>query len=372
MKLLYPDYNKCLVNISNSILRYFNIDTYHNSLKELDNLLEEHDYKNVVLILNDGLGSTVLDNNLAKDSFLCKNKLMDITSVFPATTVSATTSVITGLYPIEHGLLGWYSYIKDIDKVIVTYLNTIKNTNIPAADYSIINKYYNSKTIIDSINETGIYKAYGVSPFLDTKYDFDNPDDMYNIILNLCNKTGKKFIYCYYCEPDSLMHELGVNNIIVKDKIKYINNKTKELSNKLKDTLIIVTADHGLLNNVKYIFLENYPKIQDTLIRETSIEPRATTYFVKNNKKDIFLEEFNKYFKKDFILLTKDEVIQKNLFGYGTPNSRFKSSLGDYLSISISNKCISDKIDSKPFKANHAGITENEVKVPVIVIKKKN
>ena len=370
MKLLYPDYSKCLVNLSNSILKYFNIEPYNDSLKELDNVLEEHDYNNVVLILNDGLGSKVLDKNLSKDSFLRKNKLMDITSVFPATTVAATTSVITGLCPIEHGLLGWYSYIRDIDKVIVTYLNNIKHTDIQAADFSIMNKYYNYKSIMDLINDTGIYKAYGVSPYLDTKYGLDNPDDMYNIILNLCNKRGKKFIYCYYNEPDHLMHELGVNNIIVKDKIKYINNKIEELSNKLKDTLIIVTADHGLVDT-KYIFIENYSILQDTLIRETSIEPRATTYFVKNNKKDIFVEEFNKHFKKDFILLTKEEVIQSNLFGYGTPNRRFESSLGDYLSISISNKCIKDLIDTEPFKANHSGITEDEVKVPIIIKKIK-
>ena len=370
MKIVYPDYNRCLVNLSNSILKHFEVDCYNNSLKELDDILKNNDYKNIVLILNDGLGTKILERNLSEDDFLIKNKLMDITSVFPSTTTASTTSVITGLNPIEHSWLGWFLYVKDIDKTITLYKNTIKGTDVQAADYNVANRFFPYKSIFDNINEKGKYKAYGVSPYLDVKYDLDNPDEMYKRISELCNRDEKKFIYCYYNEPDSLIHDLGVNHKKVKENIKYINYKLEHLCSSLKDTLVIITADHGLID-AKYEYIENYPTIKETLIRETSIESRATTFFVKEDMKQVFVNEFNKYFGSDFILLTKEDVIDKQLFGTGNENIRFNSCLGDFLAIAISNKCIVDKIDPDPMIGVHGGITEDEVIVPVIVKKLK-
>jgi predicted AlkP superfamily pyrophosphatase or phosphodiesterase len=370
MKLLYPDYKRCLVNLSNSILKHFEADYYHSSLEEIDNILNSYNYKNVVLILNDGLGSSILDKHLSKGSFLIKHKLTDITSVFPATTTASTTSVTSGLTPIEHGWLGWYLYIKDIDKTIVTYLNTLKDTEIKAADYNIAKTLMPYKSIFTNINEKDKYKAYGVSPYEDINYEFSKPDDMYEKIANLCRLEGKKFIYCYYNEPDNLMHDLGVNHSLVTSKIEYINNKIETMCSNLEDTLVIVTADHGLID-AEYIYLNEYPTIYDTLLRETSIEPRSTTFFIKEDKKDIFVSEFNKHFSEHFILLTKEEVINKELFGFGIENIRFKDCLGDFLAIAISNKSLVDKVPLNPLKGMHAGITIDEVLVPLIVIEKR-
>ena len=61
MKLVYPDYNRCLVNLVNSILKHFEADCFHGSLEEIDNILNKHEYKNVVLMLNDGMGSKILE-----------------------------------------------------------------------------------------------------------------------------------------------------------------------------------------------------------------------------------------------------------------------------------------------------------------------
>jgi hypothetical protein len=316
------------------------------------------------------LGSKILEKNLKKESFLRKHKVADITTVFPATTTAATTSVVTGLNPCEHGWLGWYLYVKDINKTIVMYTNKLKDTEIEAADYSIATTLFPYKSIFEIINANGKYKAYQVSPYGDVKYNFDKPNEMYERISKLCNQEGKKFIYCYYNDPDHIMHDLGVNNDDVKSKILFINDEIEKMCSSLRDTLIIVTADHGLID-AEYICLSDYPAIKETLLRETSIEPRETAFFIKEDKKDVFEKEFNKYFKNDFILLKKDEVIKKQLFGNGKENARFNSCLGDYLAVAISNKCIIDEADPNPLKGRHAGVTEDEVLVPLIIIEKK-
>ena len=74
MKVVFPNYNNCLTNVTNSILKYFGVLTYHETLKELDDYLNEKEYKNVVLILYDGMGSNLMNRNLDSKSFLIKNK----------------------------------------------------------------------------------------------------------------------------------------------------------------------------------------------------------------------------------------------------------------------------------------------------------
>lgn len=105
------NYKECLTNLACSIRKYFDLDYEHNTLDYIDKLLAEKQPKNVVVILFDGMGSRILERTLDKNAFLIKNKVKDITTVFPATTTAATTSIRTGLNPVEHGWLGWNTYI---------------------------------------------------------------------------------------------------------------------------------------------------------------------------------------------------------------------------------------------------------------------
>ena len=100
------NYNECLTNLACSIRKYFDLEYNHNTLDYIDKILEEKQPKNVVTILCDGMGTNIMDRALEKDSFLIKNRLKNITTVFPATTVAATTSIMTGLNPVESGMLG--------------------------------------------------------------------------------------------------------------------------------------------------------------------------------------------------------------------------------------------------------------------------
>jgi type I phosphodiesterase/nucleotide pyrophosphatase len=120
------NYNECLTNLACSIRKYFNLECKHNTLQYIDEILNEYNPKNVVTILCDGMGSNIMDKMLDNNSFLIQNRMKAITTVFPATTVAATTSMMTGLNPVETGMLGWDMYYKDIDKTISVFMNSEK------------------------------------------------------------------------------------------------------------------------------------------------------------------------------------------------------------------------------------------------------
>ena len=83
-KIIYPDYNNSVLNTITSVLKYYNVESKHNSLKELDEVLE-NDYKNIIFFVLDGMGDIIL-NNVSKDGFFKKNKIKTVTSVYPSTT----------------------------------------------------------------------------------------------------------------------------------------------------------------------------------------------------------------------------------------------------------------------------------------------
>jgi len=360
------NYKNSILNLSNSILKYFDIKPFHQTLSYVDDLLENKKYDNVVILLCDGLGSKNLDLVLKQAGFLKSHKIKNLTSVFPTTTTAATTSVLTGLMPSEHNWYGWDMYFKDTNETISLFLNKIKDSK-KSPKLSISKRdYMQNKTIIDLIRENGD-KAYYAYPF-----DYENPcydlDSVCERIIKLTKEPGKKFIYGYIENPDKLMHKYGVYSKQVKEEIKKINDKIENLSKSVENTIIFVIADHGLVTTKTINLKNDMPKIYDMLKRTTTLESRATGIKLKNKK---LLSEFKRQFdvclRDDFHLLSREEVMNSKLFGEN-PNEYLMDTVGDYLLIAKGDKVINYDDMSPIFKASHAGLTTDEILVPLIVI----
>lgn len=366
--VLKNDYNECITNLACSIRKYFDLEYKHNTLDYVDKILDKNKPKNVVVILFDGMGSRILDRTLDKDDFFIKNKFKEITSVFPATTTAATTSMMTGLNPIEHGYTGWFSYIKPIDEVIALFTGENKVTQMPSDKWSDIKKkYFNHKTITKEINDAGKYRSRILFPFGEDSYK--DLDDMLSIIKEECAEEGKKFIYAYDEEPDHTMHDVGPDSDEVKKLIKIRNDKVEKLCDGLKDTIVFIVADHGHIK-VDNIDLNDYLDVTGLLERTPSMETRAISFKVKVGKNKEFEEKFNKYFGKYFNLYNKSDIIDSKLFGDGDEHPLFRDAIGDYIAMAEnSNKSLVSEGDVILY-SHHAGYTDDEVYIPLIIVNK--
>ena len=369
-KIVYPDYSNCPVNVANSILKHFKCTQFHPGHPLIDEILEKKNYQHVILYLSDGLGTANLKEHLSEDSFLRKHHAADFSSVFPPTTTASTTTYTTGLMPNEHGWLGWNMYIKDIDEIVTLFRNCIRDTFVPfewTEDYA--EERYPNRYLHQIINEEGDGKGYFYFPFKWTIYN--SKDELKDEVVRLCSKDEKNYLYLYDTQPDSLMHSNGCHPKEVTDKVIEINNWIENLSTCLHDTLIIVCADHGHMD-VKPVYLSDAPEVEKMMIRPTSIESRACVFHIKDEAKHLFKDTFYKYFSKDeFIVYSSEEVKEMQLFGTGVSREGFDDSIGDFIAISISDKMIVDHPDSFILKSHHAGLTKDEMIIPLILIECK-
>ena len=248
------------------------------------------------------------------------------------------------------------------------FFNTEQGTDKQISTENIPWKYCGYEPIVDKLVREG-KNAYNVTPFAPPfPKSFSEICDR---ITELCRSDGKKYVYAYWDEPDLTMHKFGCFSSVAKKVLEELETKIQKMCAELEDTLLIITADHGHIDG-KNVSITDYPAIMDCLIRMPSIEPRALNLFVKEEKRVEFESEFNKEFGNDFILMTKQEVYESRLLGTGEPHKNVNAMLGDYLAVSVSDLTIfNTKEEAEHFKGVHAGYTEEELMIPLIIIEKQ-
>ena len=376
-KLVLPDYKNCIANLPNSILKKFNAEPRGDSLPLLDRYLTK-DYKNIIVFLLDGMGKVILERHLAETGAFRSHLAGIYTSTFLSTTVAATTSVMSGLQPCEHSWLGWDCYYPQVDKNVTVFLNVEQGTQTQAADYNLAWTTTPYENVVNRIKRHG-GQAYLEAPFANR--EIDSFEKLCDRVRADCANPGQKYIYAYWNQPDGLLHHYGCGSKEVNENLLALeaqvaslaeelspktknSNRAADLSSEPSDSLIIVTADHGHIDN-RQVWLRDYPQLHECLEREPSLEPRVLNLFVKPEKEDFFVQEFNKTFGEDFDLIPMEEAISRRLFGTQHHHPNFRSMLGNYLAIAKGNLSIMT-VDEQ-FIGMHGSLTEDEMLIPLIV-----
>lgn len=363
-----PNYERSILSVSSSIMKYYGVKSDYKSLVELDEILEKK-YTNVIFLILDCLGLEILKNNLDENSILKQNLITNVTSVFPPTTAAVTIAFHSGISPYENGWIGWMPYFREHNRMVELFSGkdfyTRESIEVPLDKGKL--KY---KTIYEKICEKNRnVKFHKIFPsFVDG--GADTFEELCQNIELACNNSDKNLISAYWAEPDHTIHYNGINSKEVKDILKDIDISLRKLSSKLTNSVIIISADHGAVD-VEEVYLNEIKEIDDCLKMPPSIESRFVSFFVKDDKKDDFVLLMEKYFKGKYILYTKEEFLNDNLLGNGIKHDRINDYIGDYVFISTADINIRYSVTGDKDKvhlADHGGITREEMIVPVIVI----
>ena len=378
--MIYPDYEKgSIVNLVNSVLKHYNANTFYPVLDDFE--IQEH--KKLVLIIIDGLGMKFLEEH-GKKSYLYSHVKRSLTSVFPSTTASALTTLMTGLSPLQHAMTGWNMYFRELGTVALPLPFKPRFCSESFANLKVnIQDILNFETAIQTENHN--LMIVSPQPYINSAFSnycygnqhkkgYNNINDFFDIIKNnIFNNKETSIIYSYMADFDETAHDFGINSA---ESIKLFEQIDQEFANLIEktqntDTLFIVTADHGLIDTApeKILFLKDFPDIEDCLILPLCGEPRVPYCYVRPAKLDKFVKAVNEQLGDFCYRYSQKEIINMKLYGTGEINPKFYDRIGDQILIMKDNYVLFDKIygEKKPeIIGFHGGLSKDEMIVPLI------
>ena len=290
---LYPCYEEnCISNIPGTILDLFDVKHDLSSLPiELNT--EVAGVNKVVLFVLDGFGYNQFLRYRKDHKFLArlaeKSEAFPLTSIFPSQTTNALTTLNTGLTPQEHGLFEYYIYLKEVDRIVNTLrfeplCSNVRNELIDKGFSPDI--LFNGNTIQSKLKEAGIksfthiYASYAYSHYSKLLFEdstfipsLKSSDLIVTLKKKLEKETGPAYFFVHLSNLDTISHEYGPNSYeygAELSAISYLLNK--ELIDKInpqtaKETLVLMTADHGGVNIVPEdtTYLNNFSDVIENL-----------------------------------------------------------------------------------------------------------
>ena len=341
-------------------------------------------YRNVVFLVLDGLGHDYLRAHAAA-TWLNGHLRGRITSVFPSTTATAITTFLTGEPPSRHGLTGWHMYFRELGSVLAVLPGRARYGGTGLADAGV--------SAAALFAHTPVYDRLAVDSFVVTPAHIANSDfnqahtgratsrpyrglrPMLDIVNELArDSTGRRFIYAYWPELDSIGHLEGVGSDNAVAHLEQLDSALAECAAALAgtDTLLVVTADHGQLDtrDADRICLDDHPALSDMLIVPLCGESRAAYCYVRSSRAAAFERYVVDNLAHAADLHRSDALIARGWFGPGEPHPRLAERVGDYTLVMKHHYVIKDWLPHEnryTLVGVHGGVSTDEMYVPLVV-----
>lgn len=376
-----PDYRGgSIVNLMSSIGKARGARMKYKELR----LLPAKDIRNaksIVLINVDGLGYEFLKRR-CKGSSLERHCMGRMTSVFPSTTAAATTCFSTGSPAQQHGMTGWFMFVKELGEVIIPLPFVTRMGHNDLRHIARHRDLFDITPFADRIR-TASYTVMPAdlcgTPFTKTIAGRSKIVPCVSLaamgrsIAALTKRRGRKYVYAYIPTLDHESHERGTTHPGTLAEFRRIDATfTRLVASVAEDTVLIVTADHGEKDiPVKgRVALWKHPRLQKMLLLPLCAEPRLAFCYVRPDKR----KEFERYVRTRLrhccTLRKSQELVDKGWFGLFRPHRALSERIGDYTLIMKEGYAIRDRLlgEERHFnKADHGGVSKEEMRVPLII-----
>jgi predicted AlkP superfamily pyrophosphatase or phosphodiesterase len=201
----------------------------------------------VVLLVLDGLGWNALQEHAARLPTITAMEGGAITTVVPATTATALTSICTGLAPAQHGVLGYRMLVGG--KVLNVLRWTVPGGRAPDPfDVQRHTAFLGREVPVLTKSEfrnSGFSNAHlRGARFI----GWSTP----SVLVEHCARlvaAGQRFVYAYYPGVDNVAHEFGLHNGFYERELAFADQLVADLLAALPaSATVLVTADHGQIH----------------------------------------------------------------------------------------------------------------------------
>jgi hypothetical protein len=346
-------------------------------------------HRHVVLILIDGLGARQLAD-LGPHSHLYRHQLATLTSVFPATTAAAITSLMTGQSPASHGLVGWHLYSSSdsntppeiVAPLPLTVRHPANSTSTPA---QLAGRLLVCPPLLPQLGrQVQILQPHYIadSPYSlhhagsAHRYSYRSMDEAFKLLAtSLQTETRPCFHYLYLPQLDSLMHRHGTQSNAVRELFAQIDQGFSSLAAIADpaDCVLLATADHGFVDTPRQRQIsldEEFPALYAMLAQPLSGERRAVFCHLQPGLQERFISMAQQQIGHACWVIESEKLLADGAFGPGPQHPQLAQRIGEVTLLAKKDWNIRDTLpQEKPLylPGQHGGVTAAEMTVPLIV-----
>lgn len=342
-------------------------------------------YRNIVLLVIDGLGADAVSRRPA-DSPLRQHLAGTLTSVFPTTTASAITTLLTGLAPRSHGLTGWHMWLDELQQVLAILPLSPRDKREQAQDATALpSRLFTHTPLANRIADPAVLVSpsrIAFSPFnryhtgRATCRPYATFGELTHTVSETAASEGRHYIYAYYPDIDSLSHISGPSHADTLSAITQMEHQISDLIRRLSgtDTLLLLTADHGFLDAPldRLIELEHHPELQAMLSHPLCGERRLTYAYVRPECESAFVEYIDEHLSHAMICHRSLDLLEQGWLG---PNKNehpaIRQRIGTFTLEMLDNWTIRDTLPGEGRHIQHGvhgGTSHAEMEVPLVMV----
>ena len=395
---LFPNYGGfSLANLPTTVTRLLGVPGF--GIGPLDESLLASlggPYKKVVFLLVDALGLKQLTQWMSADPDLIWAKYLDrafftpLTSISPSTTASALTTLWTGVAPATHGIIGYEMWAKEFGMVMNNILHSAASARADVGglarsgfessaflDRPLLGPHLRQHKVTPAVFMHYSITRSGLSSMqldeVDLKSYVDEADLCISLADYLNGRVGiRDYAYVYYSDIDTLMHRFSADDSRVPFQFSmfsrlfetaFLNNLSPKVA---KDTLLILTADHGSIAtpiDPRYD-LNNHPQLKSMLVMQPTCENRLAFLFIKQGKMGVVRDYFARTWPDEFLLYEPDEALESGLFGPKPFKDQTRERLGDLVVVAKDNAYLWWAPKANHMAGRHGGLSRQEMLVP--------
>ncbi len=340
----------------------------------------------LILLVIDGLGADYLMRHSPQGP-LARHLLGSITSVFPSTTAAAIPSFLTGDAPQQHGLTGWFTWLRELACVMTVLPG---HPRCGGASYRQLGldpaKLFGLVPGFDRIRTPSLI----VTPSYIAQSDFNQALTggarvlTFETLSGMFRRTAAalrqdprpNYAYLYWPKLDTLGHQQGMES---EASVRHLMEIEQGLTDFLvqaagTDTAVLVTADHGQVDTrpAERIDLADHPDLARALILPPCGEPRAAFCYLKPGHLDGFLGYCRDRLPGHIEPVPSTDLLAQGLFGLGEPNPRLAERIGDLTLLMRGHSIIQERLPGEEHKVHigaHGGLTRDEMLVPLALLR---
>lgn len=342
--------------------------------------------RHLILLVIDGLGANWLAQH-APNGILHRAQCASLTSVFPSTTASAITTYLTGEAPLQHGITGWFTYLRELGCVMTVLTGKPRYGGLTYRQAGIDpRKLFGHTPIFDRLASPSVM----ISPQQIARSDFnlahagraeviayDGLADLFHQTLQVVRRPQRlrrvpQFLYLYWPALDSIGHAQGINSPAA---VAHLAQIEREIASFLTaaagtDTLLLVCADHGQLDTTPaaQIDLAAHPELAECLLLPLCGEPRAAFCYVRPARARTFEQYCQQVLTEQVEMIPSQQLVEEGWFGFGTPHPQIFDRIGDYCLLPRGQRVIRDRLPSEKSYVQigvHGGLSAAELMVPL-------